>query len=362
MPGLSSTPRRVSVDDLHAFCREVFTRAGLGRDPAGTAADVLVTTDTWGVFTHGTKLLPGYVRRLRAGGIRAVDPVVTTEGPAWTLIDGRSALGQITGVYAMRAAVEKARRVGVAYVGVRNSNHFGAAGYYATLAAHEGLFGIAMANDTPSVAAPGSRGPITGTNPLAYAFPGGAGADPIVLDIAMSTVAGGKVYASYQLGKPIPSDWLIDRDGRPTNDASLFPLNAALAPMTGHKGYGLALMIEALSGIVTGAEITTRISSWMMGDPAVPTGHGAAFLAIDVAAITGADAFAARVRDLSDEIHAAPTAEGVDRLHLPGEREWANRRRALAEGITLPADVIGTLVPLAAELGMEPAWLVSPEP
>src|SRR6185437_1931521 len=113
--------------------------------------------------------------------------------------------GQVVGVFAMDEAIARARRSGIAYVGVRNSNHFGAAGYYATLAAHEGLFGVAMANDTPSVAAPGSRGPVTGTNPLAYAIPAGGG-EPIFLDIAMSTVAGGKVYASWQLGKPIPAD------------------------------------------------------------------------------------------------------------------------------------------------------------
>lgn len=361
MTGPPFSSRRVTVDELHAFCREALERVGVVGVQAGIAADILVTTDSWGVFTHGTKLLPGYVRRLRAGGIRAVDPVVVAGGPAWSIVDGGSALGQVTGVFAMREAIEKARRVGVAYVGVRNSNHFGAAGYYATLAARDGLFGIAMANDTPSVAAPGSRVAVTGTNPLAYAIPAGDG-DPIVLDVAMSTVAGGKVYAAWQLGKPIPSDWLVDRQGRPTDDASLYPFHAALAPMTGHKGYGLALMIEALSALATGAAVTAQVGDWMTGDPAVPTRHGAAFLAVDVATIAGAAGFADRVRALSDEIHAIPTAEGVDRLHLPGEREWAHRRAALADAIVLPADVVGKLVPLAAELGISPAWLTAPGP
>lgn len=354
----NSSSRHVSVSALEAFCREALTRSGVGESQARTATDVLVTTDTWGVFTHGTKLLPGYVRRLRAGGIRVVEPAVLAEGPAWALVDGGSALGQVTGVFAMRKAIEKARTAGVAYVGVRGSNHFGAAGYYANLAAHEGLFGIAMANDTPSVAAPGSRGPITGTNPLAYAIPSG-NRDPIFLDVAMSTVAGGKVYASRQLGKPIPGDWLIDHHGRPTNDANLYPEHAALAPMTGHKGYGLALMIETLSAIATGAAVTNQVASWMFADPAVPTRHGASFLAIDVAAMAGADEFTRRVHALEDEIHAAPTADGIDRLLLPGEREWANRRRALAEGILIPADVVHTLLPLAAELDLGPLahWL-----
>jgi LDH2 family malate/lactate/ureidoglycolate dehydrogenase len=349
---------RVRLDVLEAFCRTALARAGACETHAAIAAEALATTDSWGVFTHGSKLLPGYVRRLRSGGISGtVEPRVVAEGPAWAIVDGGSALGQVVGVRAMEEAIARARRSGVAYVGVRRSNHFGAAGYYAARAARAGLVGIAMANDTPSVAAPGSRGPVTGTNPLAYAIPAGAG-DPILLDIAMSTVAGGKVYAAHQLARQIPADWIVDRQGRPTTDSSLYPHHAALAPMTGHKGYGLALLIEALSALATGAAVTTQVGGWMFGDPTVPTNHGAAFLALDVAAMAGgAEAFARRVQALIDEIHAAPTADGVDRLLVPGEREWAHRRRALAHGIELPADVVAALAPLATELDLAPDWL-----
>lgn len=348
----------VRVADLEEFCRTALIRAGACEAHATIAADTLAMTDSWGVFTHGSKLLPGYVRRLRAGGIKGdAEPRIVADGPAWAIFDGGSALGQVVGVRAMDEAITRARQVGIAYAGVRRSNHFGAAGYYAARAARAGLIGIAMANDTPSVAAPGSRGPITGTNPLAYAIPAGAG-DPILLDIAMSTVAGGKVYAAHQLGRPISPDWIIDRQGRPTTDGSLYPHHAALAPMTGHKGYGLALLIEGLAGLATGAAITTQIDSWMFGDPSAATNHGAAFLAIDVAAMSGGVAvFAQRVQSLIDEIHAAPTADGVDRVLLPGEREWAHRRRALDEGIALPADVIAAISPLAAELHLATDWL-----
>jgi ureidoglycolate dehydrogenase (NAD+) len=358
MPG----PCRVAPDELHAFCREALARAGVRADQARTAAEALAMTDSWGVFTHGSKLLPGYVRRVRGGGIRVdVEPSIVAEGPAWAIVDGGSALGQVIGVFAMNEAVARARRSGIAYVGVRNSNHFGAAGYYATLAAREGLFGLAMANDSPSVVAPGSRGPVTGTNPLAYAIPAGD-RDPIFLDIAISTVAGGKVYAARQLGRPIPADWIVDRHGRPTTDSNLYPDHAALTPMAGHKGYGMALMIETLSALLTGAAVTAQVGGWMFGDPSAPTGHGAAFLAVDPRAIAGSSQFADRVGALADEIHDAPTAEGVDRLLLPGEREWALRRRALAEGIELPPDVTGTLSPLAAELGLNPEWLQAADP
>lgn len=350
------TARRVAVADLDRFCVAALRAVGVSAAHARLTADALVAADTWGVFTHGTKLLPGYLRRLRGGGIRTdVEPEVLSEGPAWAVVDGRSALGQVTGAFATATAVRKARAAGIGYAGVRHSNHFGAAGYYAWLAAREGLIGIAVCNDIPSVAAPGSRKAVTGTNPIAYALPAGD-RDPILLDIALSTVAGGKVYAARQAGRPIPPDWLVGPDGRPTSDANLYPGTAALAPAGGHKGYGLALLVESLSALLTGAAMTRQVGDWMRGDAAEPTGHGAAFLAIDVNVIAPKGEFARRVAELTDEVHSAPPAEGVERVMVPGEREWANRRRAATEGIALPPDVVAALEVAAQDAGVGPPW------
>ena len=349
-------PVRPTVDALRAFCVSVLAKAGVSAAHSAITADALVQADAWGVFTHGTKLLRGYVRRLNAGGFRSdVEPVVISEGPAWGLVDGHSALGQVTGAFAMRTAIRKAQSAGIGYVGVRNSNHFAAAGYYSWLAAREGLIGIAMCNDVPSVAAPGSRKAVTGTNPLAYAIPAGE-RDPMMLDIATSTVAGGKVYAARQLGKPIAADWIVGPDGLPTTNANLYPEQASLAPMAGHKGYGLSLLIETLSGILTGAAVTWQVGNWMWGDQTQPTRHGAAFLAIDVAAIAPREEFTSRIHALIDEIHSAPTADGVERILLPGEREWANYRRALISGIPLPPDVIAPLEEVARDAGLTLPW------
>ena len=314
-------------------------------------------TDTWGVFTHGTKLLRDYIRRVRGHGLRTdAEPFVAASGPAWSIVDGSSCLGHVTSTFAMHDAIARAKKTGIAYVGVKNSCHFGAAGYYAWLAANEGLIGIAMANDIPSVAAAGSRRSVTGSNPIAYAVPNGT-KDPILLDMAISTVAGGKVYAAHQRGEPIPNNWLLDSEGRPTTDASLYPANGALTPLANYKGYGIALLIETLSGILTGASITWQVGSWISSDPSKPTEHGAAFLAIDIATMMAPDQFERRVSHLVDEIHAAPTADGVDRLLLPGEREWNHRRKALVDGIDLPSDVVGKLVGLATDLNMRAEWL-----
>lgn len=346
------TPKPVAAAELLSFSRSVLEKFGVAPEDASIAAEALVTTDTWGVFTHGTKLLPGYARRLRAGGIRAdASPEVEREGPAWAIVDARSTLGQVSSVFAMRVAIEKARRAGVAYVGVRNANHFGAAGYYACLAAREGLVGLASSNDIPSVAAPGSRVAVLGSNPLAYAIPAGE-RDPIFLDIATSTVAGGKVYAARAQGKPIPPDWLIGEDGLPTTDATLYPQRAVLMPMAGHKGYGIALLVECLSALLTGAAARWEVGSWIFGDPALPTNHGAAFATIDVGSVLPLGEFRARVDDLIGEIHASPTAPGTPRVLVPGEAEWERRRRALAEGIPLPGDVRDALRKLASEVGV----------
>ncbi len=348
---------RVMPDELHSFVEAVLTQVGMPTPSAQTAAAAMVMPDSWGVFTHGTKLLRDNLRRLRGGGLQAAaQPRMAAEGPAWGIVEGNACMGQVASTFAVRAAIEKARQTGMAYVGLRNTCNIGAAGYYAYLAAREGLIGITMANDTPSVAAPGSSRAVLGSNPLAYGVPTGDD-QPIILDVATSTVAGGKVYAACQRGEPIPGDWIIDSQGRPTTDGRLYPESAALAPMAGHKGYGIALLIEILSGVMTGAAVTSQVGSWIWGDPTQPTHHGAAFLVLDVATVTDRDTYFARMRRLVDEIHQAPTASGVERVLLPGEREWNHRRRALVEGIPLPADVLGRLSDVASTLDMMPPWL-----
>jgi ureidoglycolate dehydrogenase (NAD+) len=350
-PRISS--RTVSVEKLRVFTRLAFESTGLSLPDAATGADVLVTTDAWGVFTHGTKSLAGYLRRLQAGGLRpAARPAVVAEGPSWAILDGGSALGMITSTLAMECAVAKAKSGGVAYVGVRNSCHFGAAGYYAWLAARQGQIGITLANDRPSVTAPGARGAMLGSNPIAYSVPA-ARHRPILLDIATSTVAGGKVAAARALGERIPPDWLVDADGRPTTDPADFYKGGALAPMAGHKGYGFALLAEVLAGALSGAALRFAVGSWIESDPRLATGHGAAFLAIDPGMGSPASEFPRRIDLLIDEIHAAPRAAGAARIYVPGEREWEHYDKAIARGIDFPPDVMDSLKSAAQLSGQD---------
>lgn len=337
---------------LTTFCIDALMRCGLSAEDARTAADALVLTDTWGVHTHGTKNLRGYIQRIKAGGIRRnANPQIEREGSAWAMINGDGALGMVASTFAMRTAIDKALASGMGYAGLRNSCHFGAAGVYSTMAAREGLIGLAMSNDIPSVAAPGSRGAVLGSNPFSYAIPV-LNNNPIFLDIATSTVAGGKVFTAAARGETVPLGWIIDETGQPTTDPTQFPHHSTLTPMAGHKGYGVAFLIETLSGILTSAAIAGHVLSWSFSDPSLPTNHGAAFLAVDIAAMMEPKTFNERLKQTISEIHASPTAPGVDRVLLPGEMEWAKREAALANGIELPPEPAESLRLLSQEMGL----------
>ena len=316
----------ISAASLRRFINDACLAAGLAPEDAQTTTQVLVTADEFGVSTHGVKLLPAYMRRLRAGGANPRGrPHVLREGPAWALVDGDSALGPISGTFGMQTAIAKARSAGIAYVGVRNGAHFAAIGCYPLLAAQAGLVGLAAANDIPSVVAPGARRAVLGTNPFSYAIPA-ANHPPILLDMASSTVAGGKVYQARMLGQPIPDNWIVGLDGKPTTDVTLYPEQAALVPAGGYKGFGLALLVESLAGLLSGAAVTWEIASWMVVPPEESTRHGAGFIAIDPAVFGPREEFLARVDKLIDEIHNAPTAEGVERIMVPGDREFAHQQ------------------------------------
>jgi len=354
---MEQTTATIPISKLEQFCQTALGRCGMSEADARVATDVLVTTDAFGVFTHGVKSLKGYIHRLKGGGLRAdATPCVAAEGPAWAVVDGQSALGMITSVFAMNTAIQKAKTAGVAYVGVRNSCHFGAAGYYALLAAKADMIGMAMANDTPSMVAPGARKAVLGTNPFAYAVPAGQ-EPPIFMDIASSAVAGGKIRVYQGLGQKVPDTWLVDTEGVPTTDPFAYPFAGSLQPFAGHKGYGIALMIETLAGALSGAAMRGDVKGWIDSDPTQPTQHGAAFLAINVGQMMPIDAFKERIDAMIRGIHETPKAKGSQRIYVPGEMEWQKRQEALAKGIPLPTTCGPVSASLAEELEMKADWL-----
>jgi ureidoglycolate dehydrogenase (NAD+) len=211
--------KRLSVEKLRKFCIDALEKAGLSSNDAEIVADVLVMTDTWGTFSHGTGALRNYLTSLRAGGMNPHSKSeVVAEGDTWVVVDAHSGMG----MPGCCLAIEKARTHAIAWAGVRNSSHFGAAGYYANMAVRHDMLGIAMSNADPNMVVPGARGRIIGNNPLACAVLAGE-EYPILLDIALSAVAAGKIIAMKELGQPIPSTWLTDADGMPVDEVGDWP-------------------------------------------------------------------------------------------------------------------------------------------
>lgn len=343
---------RVSSEKLHRFTVQVLTTYGLSEEHARTVGDVLVTTDTWGTFSHGTNHLRNYCNKIRAGGIDPkATPVLLREDDSWAMVDGQDAIGMIPACYAMDIAVTKAQTAGIGFATVCHGSHFGAAGYYANMAATRGMIGLAMSNSDPNMVVPGGRGHIIGNNPFSYAIPNGD-RPPVFLDIALSVVAASKVIAAKKRGESIPPDWIVNGDGIPTADTNEYPGAGSLLPMSGHKGYGLAFMVEALAGVLSGAAVIRDVSSWLLDLPSRPNlGH--AFLAINVPAFVSLVDFSQRMQNAGEALHDAPKAKGSDRIYLPGEMEWERRADALAHGISLPTNVMHDLGLLAEEIGVD---------
>ncbi len=352
-PGRIDSMKTVKLDALYQFAVDALAAVGVSKTDAMTTADVLVATDTFGVLTHGTKNLYGYIRKIRAGGLDAnAVPTVERQGAAFAVINANKSLGMVVGSMAMRLAIEKAKNCGIAYVGVRGSCHFGAAGYYANLAAKEGMIGIAMSNADPVMAPPGGRSKTIGTNPFAFAAPLENGRS-IFLDIALSQVAALKVIMAQEKEQSIPDSWLVDETGQPTTDASLFPKHASLQPMAAHKGYGLAVLVELLASVITGAGILSEIASWNL-DLSAENNAGHAFIALDISQIMAPERYYARISQLAKELHSAPKAIGVDRIFLPGEMDWDKRETALASGTLAVTDAMAdSFIALANECGLD---------
>lgn len=345
--------KKVKLSELKEFSVKSLIAAGLSEENASTAAEALVTTDTFGVLTHGTKNLNQYIQKMAAGGLDAkAEPKIVCEGPAFAIIDGMKAIGMVSACKAMKLAIKKAKETGIAYVGVKNSCHFGAAGYYANLAASEGLLGISVSNADPVIAVPNGRSKSIGTNPFSFAAPLGNGRS-IFLDIALSNVAALKVIMAKEKGQEIPDTWLVDDEGMPTTDTSLFPKNASLQPMGAHKGYGLAVLVEILASVMTGAGILSEIASWNL-DLSSTNNAGHAFIAIDISKMMPEDVYEARINQMANELRSAPKAKGKDRIFLPGEMEWEKREKVLAAGeLELTDAMADSLLDLSGRNGIE---------
>lgn len=334
--------QRIATDLLRAH--------GVGSTDALTIAEQLVLADLRGVDTHGLIRLPGYIGRVEAGDLHPDHaPTVMHETPGTAMVDGGHNFGQVVAAHAMTIAIEKAKTVGVGTVTAKNSSHFGAAATFAIMAAEAGCMGIAATNGWPLMPGVGGAERTIGNNPLAIAAPTRLGY-PMVVDIAMSQVAAGKLRVALALGQKIPLDWAFDNTGMPTDDPqeALFN-NGLLRPVGDHKGFGLAVMMDVLSGVLSGGMFGTDVTSDQPGYSNV--GHF--FTAINIDAFGGLEHFLDRIDELAHSIQASKTRPGAkDAVMVPGQpeaRTTANRQR---DGIPYPTPVWEKLTDLAVTSGV----------
>ncbi len=352
MPGTPTHSATVVLNAarLQTFCELALQAAGATPHDAAVAAEVLVRTDLRGVHSHGVQALPAHVATLRDGGTASPTKAdVVRQTGVTAVVDGNAGIGHVVATEAMAIAVAKAGSAGVGVVLVRNSNHFGAAGHYALAAAEAGFIGLATSNASPIMAAAGSKGRVISNAPLAYAVP--TGTFPMALDIAMSATAGMKVRLAAERKETIPAGWVIDAQGRPTTDPGDYAAGGALAPLGGHKGYGLALLTEALAGALSGAAMTRGVLPWLV-ETATPTDAGHAFIAMDVECFMDRDEFYGRMQRLIAELHAAEPAPGWDRVVVPGELEHSHEQRATARGVELEMVIWHHLERVASAAGL----------
>jgi LDH2 family malate/lactate/ureidoglycolate dehydrogenase len=338
-------------DDLRRFVSATLRRVGLPPADADVVADLMAEADLQGSDGHGVIRLPQYVQRIEAGGINTQPDIrVVEERAAMAVVDGDNGMGHLVVSRAVRLAIDKARTAGVAWVGTRRSNHAGPASLYARMpVAHDmiGLyFAVGNANHLPPW---GGMEMLLSTNPIAAGIPAGA-EPPVVLDMATTVAAYGKVKAKAKRGEPMPVGWMVDRQGQPLTDPNRAS-EGFLMPIGGHKGYGLALVVGLLAGTLQGAAMGREVVDFN-ADHTTPTNTGQAILVIDLAAFGGAAPFKAAVDTLVRDIHGSERLPGVERIWLPGEQSHGKRETHARTGAPLPAALVKDLDRLAARLGI----------
>lgn len=346
-------PNLIPATDLSAFVSRCLTACGMPEGDAAKVATLMTRADLMGQDGHGVFRLPMYVRRILAGGMNLTPSfALLQDRPASALLDGDNGMGHLVMQHATELAMEKARKTGVAWVGARQSNHAGPASLYAMLPAQENMIGLYLAVGSANHMPPwGGTDLLLSTNPIAVAVPA-LQFPPIVLDMATTVAAYGKVKTAAQRGEPMPEGWMIDRDGKPLTD----PARAAegfLLPIGGAKGYGLSLIFGILAGVLNGAAFGRDVVDFN-ADAETVTNTGQAILVLDIAAFTDPARFRADIDDVWRQMKSSERMTGVDEIRLPGERLHRVMVKRTADGIPLPGALQERLATLATELGVAP--------
>lgn len=343
---------KVCINQLRERTEKLFVTAGVSESDSKIFTDVILQTEMRGVFTHGFFRVPRYIKCIRSGGIKAKSELkLDVDTPTMARADGEGGLGIILSYKAMKLAMEKAKACGIGLVSVSGSHHFGAAGYYTSMCADEGMLGMSMSNGDALVAVTGSRQRSIGNNPFSYAAPAGK-YGKVVYDIAMSPTSDVKVLQLAKEGKPCPAGWVIDKNGNPSTDPNDYINGGVLIPFGGYKGYGLAMMVEVMAGVLSGSALTMDVHAWNSNpEKCGNTGH--LFIAVDIEKLMDKNTFNERMETMLDGIKSAPLADGATKIYYPGEIEKDKMAACLEAGVVdIDDDTMAAFEACEVELGL----------
>jgi LDH2 family malate/lactate/ureidoglycolate dehydrogenase len=332
---------RLTEAELIDLGERAFRGLGLSVADARDVAKILVIADLFGLSTHGLSRIESYGERLEVDGIAKLANVSTVRvAPGLALVDGANGVGPLVGMHALRAAMDAARECGIGAAFVRGSNHFGPVSPYGYLAAEQGFASIIGSNATTTIAPWGGSDARLGNSPLGFGVPGGDG-QHFLLDMAMSVVARAKIRNALKAGESIPDTWGTDKNGRATTDPKA-ALDGFLQPIGGHKGYGLALMVDMFAGVLSNAAYLTHVKSWVDA-PDQPQNLGHFFILIDTGRLGPASWLATRMADFAQILHGSPPVDERKPVIVPGEIELRSMARARANGVQLDAATLELL-------------------
>jgi len=349
----TATPLRIKSEKLEDFTARAFRAVGITAPESKRIAELMVRADLQGSEGHGVFRLPQYIRRIKGGAVNITPRIrITREAAGMALVDGDNGMGHLVMSFATDKAIEKAKTAGVAWVGVKGSNHAGPASLYAGMPLEHDMIGLYLAvGNANHLPAWGGLDMLLSTNPIAVAIP--AGEEPaIVLDMATTVAAYGKVKTKAQRGELMPEGWMMDRQGRSLTDPKRAN-EGFLLPIGGYKGYGLALVFGLLAGTLNGAAMGRDVVDFN-ADDTTPTNTGHAIVAINVAAFQPVAEFKTQVDVLIRDLRNSQRLPGVDRIRLPGDGSREARADRGKNGIPLPPSLATSLKQLAGELGIAP--------
>lgn len=345
--------RRIWFEDLRAFCHHAYMKGGVPEDEAYIVADLLARSDLRGVETHGVTRLPIYIQRLQKGYVRAEAQLtyLIDKGPV-AFGEGHGSMGHVVAYKAMQNVIAKAEEYGIGWISIKDSGHFGVAGLFPMMAAEKDLIGYICSNSAPMMAPFGGRDRIIGNNPLSYAFPTSQ-YPTVVVDFSCSVVSSGKLILARKKSEKIPPGWAFDKDGLSTEDPfEGYEGGGSLAPVGGHKGYGLSLVHEILTAVLTGGKWTRHIKSLYEEDKTGIQGTCHSFMALNPDCFIGKEDFKKNMDTYIKCIKESREAKNVTEILMPGESAYRTESRRLKEGIPLPSNTAKELMVLGKSFGL----------